>query len=107
MDALTEDHHMPQAEAVLAGTLALMTGYSQFLLAEANPAHRIGMGEKIAGNLALLASLPQLSPDCRDVLRALHARWTVMSSCTLEAGAGAGLPPRDDSFTAPACATLQ
>ena len=106
MDPLAQDHHMPQVEAVLAGTLALMTGYSQFLQAEANPAHRIGMGEKITRNLALLAAHPQLSPDCRGVLWQLHERWAVMSHCTLES-ADLAVAPGDDSFTAPAPATLQ
>ena len=107
MDPLTEDHHMPPVEAVLAGTLALMTGYSQFLQAEANPVQRIGMGEKITHNLALLADHPQLSADCRCVLWQLHHRWAVMSSCTMEAAGGALTPPDDATFTAPACRTLQ
>ena len=106
MDALTQEHHMPPVEAMLAGTLALMTGYSQFLQAEANPAHRIRMGEKITTNLALLSEHPQLSVDCRRVIWQLHERWAVMSSCTLEAGALAS-PPPDDTFTAPASRTLQ
>ena len=106
MDALTQEHHMPPVEAVLAGTLALMTGYSQFLQAEANPAHRIGMGEKITRNLAMLSEHPQLSPDCRRVLWHLHERWAVMASCTRDAGA-VGLAPPDDAFPAPASRTLQ
>lgn len=106
MDALTEEHHMPQVEAVLAGTLALMTGYSQFLQAEANPAHRIGMGEKITRNLAMLAEHPQLSPDCRSVLWQLHERWAVMSSCTLET-APIALSPPEDAWMAPPSRTLQ
>lgn len=106
MDALIEEHCMPTIEAVFAGTLALMTGYSQFLQAEANPAHRIGMGEKITRNLAMLSEHPQLSPDCRRVLWQLHERWAVMASCTLEAGSLATLPP-EDGFTAPASRTLQ
>jgi len=106
MDALTEEHHMPQVEAMLAGTLALMTGYSQFLQAEANPAHRIGMGEKITRNLAMLAEHPQLSPDCRCVLWQLHERWAVMSTCTLDA-APLNLAPPEDALVAPASRTLQ
>ena len=106
MDALTDERLMPPVEAMLAGTLALMTGYSQFLQAEANPAHRIGMGEKITRNLALLADHPQLSPDCRCVLWQLSERWAVMSTCTLEAGALAAVPP-DDAGAVPVSRTLQ
>jgi hypothetical protein len=85
MDPLAEEHHMPAIEAVLAGTLALMTGYSQFLQAATNPAHRLSMGEKIAHNLAVLAGHPMLSSDCRCVLSQLHERWAVMSNCTVAA----------------------
>jgi hypothetical protein len=85
MDRLSEDHHMPYLEAVLAGTLALMTGYSQYLQAETHPAHRLGMGEKITANLALLAEHPDLSADCRSVLAALCDRWAVMAHCTTDA----------------------
>ena len=68
MSATTiEDHHMPAVEAMLAGTLALMTGYSQFLQASVNPAHRVCMGEKITRQLAFLAEHDGLSVDCRNV----------------------------------------
>ena len=46
---------------MLAGTLALMTGYSQFLQASVNPAHRVCMGEKITRQLAYLAEHDSLS----------------------------------------------
>lgn len=105
MDPTIEEHHMPSVEAVLAGTLALMTGYSQYLQAEANPAHRLGMGEKITNNLALLSGHPQLSAGCRRVLRQLHDRWAVMSSCTLESA----VVPADEVMPAamPAARMLQ
>jgi hypothetical protein len=119
MDLLVEEHHMPGVEAMLAGTLALMTGYSQYLQAASDPAHRAGMGEKIAHNLALLAGHPQLSGDCRCVLWQLHERWAVMSNCTVEA-AGACQSTETDTesdcaavarsepvFTLPAPRTLQ
>jgi hypothetical protein len=85
MNATIEDHHMPAVEALLAGTLALMTGYSQFLQASVNPAHRVCMGEKITRQLAYLAEHDGLSVDCRSVLRQLHERWSVMTGCTLVA----------------------
>jgi len=112
MDPLVEEHHMPAVEAVLAGTLALMTGYSQFLQAAANPAYRLSMGEKIAHNLALLADHPMLSPDCRCVLSMLRERWAVMSNCTAEAAtacqaSGEAVPAHDPRLTCPAPATLQ
>jgi hypothetical protein len=107
MDKLVDEHHMPAIEAVLAGTLALMTGYSQFLQAAANPAHRLCMGEKIAHNLALLAEHPRLSLDCRCVLWQLQQRWNVMTGCTLQAGACSAAEASSGTFTLPRSTTLQ
>jgi hypothetical protein len=81
----TEEHELPCIEAVLAGTLALMTGYGQALQAELDPAHRLGMGRKVIENLALLGQHPQLSLGFRQVLLGLHRRWHDMSQCTEQA----------------------
>lgn len=84
-DCTNEEHELPQVEAVLAGTLALMTGYSQALQAELHPEHRVLMGRKIGNNLALLAEHPQLSAPFQTVLGGLRRRWALMASCTAEA----------------------
>lgn len=81
----TEEHELPCIEAVLAGTLALMTGYGQALLAELDPAQRLGMGRKVVDNLALLGQHPQLSLGFRQVLIGLLGRWQAMTLCTEEA----------------------
>lgn len=108
MDLLVEEHHMPGVEAMLAGTLALMTGYSQYLQAACDPAHRAGMGEKIAHNLAMLAGHPQLSSDCRCVLWHLHERWAGMAGCTREAGAACHAHEAPaEVFSLPGSRTLQ
>ena len=78
----TEEHDLPCIEAVLAGTLALMTGYGQALQAELDPAQRLGIGRKVVENLELLGHHPQLSPGFRQVLSGLHRRWLAMSLCT-------------------------
>ena len=80
-----EEHELPSVEAVLAGTLALMTGYSQALQAALEPQHRLKMGAKIGANLALLVDHPLLSLGFRQVLLGLQARWQAMSRCTEEA----------------------
>jgi hypothetical protein len=80
-----EEHELPSIEAVLAGTLALMTGYSQALQAALEPQHRLLMGAKITGNLALLVDHPQLSLGFRQVLLGLQRRWQAMSQCTEDA----------------------
>ena len=81
----TEEHELPCIEAVLAGTLALMTGYGQALQAELDPAQRVGIGRKVVDNLELLVQHPQLSLGFRQVLTGLHRRWHAMSRCTEEA----------------------
>lgn len=80
-----EEHELPCIEAVLAGTLALMTGYSQALQAALGPQHRVAMGVKIGANLALLVDHPQLSLGFRQVLLGLQGRWALMSQCTEDA----------------------
>lgn len=80
-----EEHELPSIEAALAGTLALMTGYSQALQAELAPQHRVTMGLKIGDNLSLLADHPQLSPGFRQLLLGLQGRWHAMSECTAKA----------------------
>ena len=82
-----EEHELPCIEAVLAGTLALMTGYSQALQAAAHPEQRLPMGRKITRQLELLAAHPQLSGGFRQVLAGLGTRWRLMSDCTEDAAA--------------------
>jgi hypothetical protein len=81
----TEEHELPSVEAVFAGTLALMTGYSQALQAELHPEHRLLMGAKIGNNLGLLAEHPMLSINFRRILVGLQQRWMLISACTAEA----------------------
>ena len=83
--AETEEHELPCLEAVLAGTLVLMTGYSQALQAELHPQHRVCMGARIGANLALLAEHPALSEGFRQVLAGLQCRWRTMRECTVDA----------------------
>jgi hypothetical protein len=83
-----EEHELPSVEAVLAGTLALMTGYSQALQAELHPEHRLLMGAKIGNNLGLLTEHPMLSVNFRRILAGLQQRWMLMSACTAEAAPG-------------------
>ena len=92
----SEEHELPSVEAVLAGTLALMTGYSQALQAELHPEHRLLMGAKIGRQLALLTEHPLLSENFRRILAGLQQRWILMSACTAEsapATSGIGSAP--------------
>jgi hypothetical protein len=87
---LTDEHVLPSLEAVLAGTLALMTGYSQALQADQPPGPRLLMGVKIGRNLGLLLDHPGVTDAFRRVVAGLQQRWAQMSACTeLAAPAGA------------------
>lgn len=67
---------MPAAEALLAGTLALLTGLAQAgVRGMPAPAHAEAMRAKIVANLHALADHPGLSAPMRQMLLGLHARW--------------------------------
>ena len=66
-----EEYSMPCAEALLAGTLALMTGYVQACC----DSHRQAMGHKIAANLRLLADADGFTGHFRTMVWSLQTRW--------------------------------
>ena len=66
-----EEYTMPSAEALLAGTLALMTGHVQASCC----VHRELMADKIVSNLSALAEAPVLSPAFKAMLQNLCQRW--------------------------------
>ncbi len=67
-----EEYTLPGVEALLAGTLALMTGVAQ---AAPETAYQGPMTRKIVENLGLLAEHAQLSPTMRLMLRRLIGHW--------------------------------
>lgn len=66
-----EEYAMPCAEALLASSLALMTGYVQGCCDD----HRSLMAQKIIQHLVTLSQHPMLSPDFKTMLWNLHTRW--------------------------------
>lgn len=66
-----EEYSLPCAEALLAGTLALMTGYVQACC----DSHRDAMGRKISANLQLLADADGFTAHFRTVVWSLQGRW--------------------------------
>lgn len=66
-----EEYTLPCAEALLGGTLALMTGLAQAPCDQ----HRVLLAHKIVDNLATLADSPQLSAGFRQLLGSLRQRW--------------------------------
>jgi hypothetical protein len=69
-----EEYQLPCAEALLAGTLALMTGHAQACCDD----HRRLMARKIAVHLAQLAEHPILSPQFRAALWNLRTHWQLL-----------------------------
>ena len=66
-----EEYEMPCAEALLAGTLALMTGHAQSCCDD----HRDLMARKVATHLSVLSQHPVLSPGFKSMLFKLQTRW--------------------------------
>lgn len=73
--ALAEDGElefvMPCAEALVAGTLALMTGHARCGCAQ----HRDMMARKATVNLHTLSAHPHLSDGLRTVAKRLYEQW--------------------------------
>ena len=66
-----EEYSLPCAEAVLAGTLALMTGHAQACCSS----QRDALGRKIVAGLHQLAHSNQFTPHFRALLGSLQNRW--------------------------------
>ena len=69
-----EEERVPSAEAILAGTLALMTAHAE----AACSVQRRRMAQKVELNLAGLAEHPALSLHFRLALSALKAHWQLL-----------------------------
>ena len=66
-----EEYTLPCAEAVLAGTLALMTGHAQACCSS----QRAAMGEKVVAGLQQLARSNHFTPHFRALLGSLQHTW--------------------------------
>jgi hypothetical protein len=69
-----EEYTLPSVEALMAGTLALLTGYAQ---SPTGGAHRPAMAAKVVANLRQLSEHPELSTPMRTMLANLRTRWQV------------------------------
>lgn len=67
-----EEYTLPSVEALMAGTLALLTGYAQ---SAPGCAHRPLMARKLVTNLFCLSEHPQLSAPMQTLLGNLRTRW--------------------------------
>lgn len=86
-----EEYELPAVEAVLAGTLALMTGHAESACAQ----QRRRLNARVVDNLALLADHPQLTTPFRCAVAKLRCHWQIL----LEDGpdAAAGQPLRHEA----------
>lgn len=75
-----EEYSLPCPEALLAGTLALMTGYIQACC----DSHRDAMGRKIVANLQLLGQADVFTPHFRAMAWSLQGRWA--QQCATRSG---------------------
>jgi hypothetical protein len=90
------DVELPCIDGMLAGTLALMTGYAEHQCEQGNATCRHLMAKKIVSNLFFLASHPQMPEAMALVMRNLQNHWHTLSALgALESGAGA--PPKAHS----------
>ncbi|WP_372658508.1 hypothetical protein [Hydrogenophaga sp.] len=86
-----EEYVLPSVEALLAGTLALMTGCAQ---ASGPATHRALMAGKVVSNLSDLSEHPDLSPPMRRMLGNLCGRWQQeVRACDPCAAAARAMPP--------------
>jgi len=67
-----EEYTLPSVEALMAGTLALLTGYAQ---SAPDCVHRPLMAKKVISNLFFLSGHPQLSAPMQTMLANLRTRW--------------------------------
>ncbi|MFT3814681.1 MAG: hypothetical protein QM740_15095 [Acidovorax sp.] len=70
-----EEYSLPCAEALLAGTLALMTGFAQ----AGDAGQRDALRGKIVASLHNLSALATLTPHFRTLLANLGERWACPS----------------------------
>ncbi|WP_439520571.1 hypothetical protein [Hydrogenophaga sp.] len=88
-DHMDEEYHLPSVEALLAGTLALMTGYAQ---SARDCPHRALMADKLVSNLFCLSGHPQLSVPMQTMLANLRTRWQVELEHSANGAEVAGRP---------------
>ena len=91
-----ETAQAPCAEALLAATLALMTGFAEHCAAPApvasHPALPRLLAAKAVSNLFFLAEHPALSAPLRSTLWRLRGHWQALEACISVSRASSFLP---------------
>ncbi len=89
----TEDYTLPCVEALLAGTLALMTAHTQACC----DSHKQAVGQKVVANLFYLAQHPLLTPAFHTMPWNLRTRWELEMENAANARAQAQITPSQDA----------
>jgi hypothetical protein len=79
---LSDEISLPCAQALLAGTLALVSAYAAPLAGATgatDAACRTQMARKIVENLCFLREHPGLAPPMRSVVIKLHVHWSTLA----------------------------
>jgi hypothetical protein len=74
------DIDLPCIDGMLAGTLALMTGYAEHKCEQGNAQSRYLMAKKIVSNLFFLASHPKMPAPLAAVMRNLQMHWHTLAA---------------------------
>lgn len=82
-----EEYSLPCAEAVLAGTLALMTGHAQACCCS----QRAALSEKVVAGLQQLAHSNHFTPHFRALLGSLQHKWVQQCAADAQAPRSAAL----------------
>lgn len=92
----TEPTHLPCPDALIAGTVALMTAWaapcSSCSLDTDQQRHLFA--RKLLSNLLLLQQHPALSPGLRQVMAQAHARWSAVANAVDQNIPRTAHPPR-------------
>jgi hypothetical protein len=92
---LSDEITLPCAQALLAGTLALMSAYAAPLAgaSAATAEGRAQMARKVVENLSFLREHPGLAPAMRTVVTKLHVHWSALVDCGRELPAAVPAAP--------------
>lgn len=84
---MSDEIDLPCAQALLAGTLALMSACAVPLAGAGAtaPDSRLPMARKIVENLFLLREHPGLAPAMRAVVSKLHVHWAALAEAAPDA----------------------
>lgn len=106
MHRTDDEQNPPCLEALVAGTLALMTCWAAPAAGDAPPSRRQRtlMARKVVSNLFFLKNHPHASPGLRQVMARAHERWVLLTESAGDASVVTR--PSDPQAAMPAASLL-